>query len=254
MTYILAVASAKGGVGKTTTAINLTSALIEFGRHAILVDGCLQKPNIGLYLGIQTQKTMHSALRGVHSVSESIVRHASGIPVIIGKLNSKQSFTKTHVSEALTELLTKTELVIVDTPPTLEPSTQDVLYSCDGVLLITSQDILSVTDTLKTAQFARAHGKQILGVVVTHTYKQDTDITLQSIAATLDTQVVAEIPYDRKLHDSLKKRHPILYIDDGAPSAIAYKKLAANLIGQTYEPSISKKNFLQFILQHFYRK
>ncbi len=51
MTKYLVIASGKGGVGKTTSALNIGAALTDFGRDVIVVDANLSKPNIGLHLG-----------------------------------------------------------------------------------------------------------------------------------------------------------------------------------------------------------
>ena len=67
MTRFIAIASGKGGTGKTTTAINLGTAMTEFGREVIVLDANVSKPNVSLHLGTPKLKfTLHDALKVIN--------------------------------------------------------------------------------------------------------------------------------------------------------------------------------------------
>ena len=87
MTKLIAIASGKGGVGKTTTAINLGLALKNLGKDVLVVDGNLETPNLGLYLGVtKAPAFLHNVLSGNESILNAIFVHGSGLKVISGDI------------------------------------------------------------------------------------------------------------------------------------------------------------------------
>ena len=80
--------SGKGGVGKTTSALNLAAALNSFGQDVIVLDGNLTTPNLALHLGIaQPETSIHHVLKGQKKIHEAIHTHNSGLKFIPGSLS-----------------------------------------------------------------------------------------------------------------------------------------------------------------------
>ena len=85
MTRIITVASGKGGVGKTTLVSNLATALANFKKSVIAVDGNLTTPNLGLHLGIPLYPvTLQDVLNGHSSLNEALYYHPAGFTVLAG--------------------------------------------------------------------------------------------------------------------------------------------------------------------------
>jgi MinD-like ATPase involved in chromosome partitioning or flagellar assembly len=70
---VLAVVGTKGGVGTTTTAVNLAAALDTAGVDAVVVDADLELPDVAAYLGVTHRPTVHAVLAGVATVEEAVV-------------------------------------------------------------------------------------------------------------------------------------------------------------------------------------
>lgn len=235
----IGILSAKGGVGKTTTSINLASALSSFGRNVVVVDGNYTKPNIGVMLGItKVNVTLHHTLRGEEHIKEAVYVHPSGLQVIPGSILYDDLHNKMtrKLEDVLTSIRNQVELAIIDCGPGFSSETSEVLDILDGVLLITTPDLASITDVLKTKKFCEQHGVEVMGVIVSHNRTGEHIIPLSDIEAVLDSPVVGDIPYDESIHISQHKKYPVLQTHPTSASSIAYKKLAANLIGESYDP------------------
>lgn len=252
MTHFIAIASAKGGVGKTVTAINLTSALNEFSRSTLLIDCDLTKPNVGLYLGMEdTPASIHTVLAGHHTVEEAIIAHPSGLHIMPGSISEHdlhKELDKKDIAVIFGKLMRKAEIILVDTPG--NDDAKEIITGCSGAIIVTTPDYVAVHDAAKTAKKIRGLGKKVLGVVVTHTRNRDIDTPLDQIESLLGTPVIGNIPYDEELHKAHYFKHPVTYAHHQTPATLAYKKLAANLIGAKYEPEISsKESVLTYVMQ-----
>src|SRR3990167_7922052 len=88
MSKLITITSGKGGVGKTTTSINLGAALNGFGKEVVIVDANLTTPNIGLHLGAPIVPiSLNHVLSGKAKVSEAIYEHESGTKIIPSSLS-----------------------------------------------------------------------------------------------------------------------------------------------------------------------
>jgi septum site-determining protein MinD len=252
MTTYVAILSAKGGVGKTTTAINLTCALSQFGRDVILVDGNYTKPNVGLQLGITNMKKhLHHSLKGKAEINEAIHLHPSGVKVIPGSIVYEEIYAQHN--QTFKELMKKldgyAEVVIIDGPAGFTQELTDIISASDKILLVTTPDLSAITDTLKTKRVCDERKCEVMGVIVTHVMNKEYEATAENIQTMFDSPVVGEIPHDEQIKVAQSKKYPVVFADLTTPATIAYKRLAAALIGETYEPDIAKENLFDYILQ-----
>ena len=92
MAKIYTIISGKGGVGKTTSAVNLGISLSQLGEDVIIVDGNLTTPNIGIHLGAPIVPiTLNHVLNNQASLEDAIYEHESGTKIIPASLSLKES-------------------------------------------------------------------------------------------------------------------------------------------------------------------
>ncbi|RMG76099.1 MAG: septum site-determining protein MinD, partial [Bacteroidetes bacterium] len=88
MSRLITITSGKGGVGKTTTAINLATAINSFGKEVVVVDANLTTPNVGLHLGAPIVPiSLNHVLLGKAKVQDAIYEHESGTKIIPSSLS-----------------------------------------------------------------------------------------------------------------------------------------------------------------------
>lgn len=238
MTKIIAIASGKGGVGKTTTAINLGTALARFGRKVIVVDGNLSTPNIGVYLGAPVvPHSVHDAANGKKSIRDCVYSHESGVRIAPASISLDDCKNADHdnLKHAIKELEGTSELVIVDSSDGLGREMFSALHAADEVLVVTTADLASVTDTIKAIKLIEDKGLNVIGVVINKAKDDGIDLNVSDVESMLEKPVIASIPEDLGIRKSMKQNHPVVHLDPDAPSSTAYKELAALLVGQKYE-------------------
>ncbi len=250
-TRFIGVVSGKGGAGKTTTALNLASALNELGRDVILVDANLTTPNMGINLGTPSAPvTLHDVLKGKKSIKEAVYYHPSGIKVIPGSISyeAMKSVNAENINEHLAELVGKTEAVIIDSAPGFGKEAKEVMGGCDELIVVTQPNLASVADALKTVKLAKEMKKKVLGVVVNNHRGDHLDMKNEEIEMMLNHKVIGTIPFDKNMREAMKMGFPIVYSHPETRSTTAYKKLAGYLIGQPYQSPIKpKKGVLEFL-------
>ena len=91
MTKVITITSGKGGVGKSTTAINIGAALNFFGKEVIIVDANLTTPNVGLHLGAPiVPVSLNHVLLGKAEIADAIYEHESGTRIIPSSLSVRE--------------------------------------------------------------------------------------------------------------------------------------------------------------------
>ncbi len=243
MTKFIVIASGKGGTGKTTASINIATALSDFGRDVIIVDGNITTPNVGLHLGMHsTQLTLHDALMGKKNIKEVVYSHPSGLKVILSHLSfDKSKGVKENIADVIMKLAGATDVVIIDTETGFGKDLQDLIKSSDEVLVVTTPELAAVTDALKTIKLAEDHDATIIGVVLNRYTGNETEMHIENIERMLGKQILAVIPEDKNIKKSINLKHPIIYAYPMSPASVGFKKLAAKLIGEKYEYGLDKE-------------
>src|SRR3990167_2324754 len=192
MAKLLTIISGKGGVGKTTTAINLGAAINKFGKDVVVVDANLTTPNVGLHLGAPiVPVNLNHVLLGKAKVSDAIYEHESGTKIIPSSLSIKELKRLDHsklkdVGKSLKRLA---DFIIYDSAAGLGEEAISSIEAADSLIIVTNPEIPAVTDALKTAKLADEMGKEVLGVVVTRVRGVRTEMPLDNIREMLDLPI-----------------------------------------------------------------
>ena len=223
--------SGKGGVGKTTSAVNLAAGLHSLGKQCIITDGNVTTPNVALHLGSPTNPiTLHHVLQGKNSIHEALYRHPSGLYFIPGSLALEDmDKIKFQNFKAIKQL--KADYIILDGAAGLGKEALATLEHCDELLIVTNPELPAMTDALKTIRIAEELGKKIKGVIVTRTKKDKLDISLRNIEAMLEKPVIGVIPEDPSIREALSLKESIIYTHPRSNAAQGYLRLAAAISG-----------------------
>ncbi len=239
MSRVIGVFSGKGGVGKTTVVSNISSALANvFSKKVVVFDSNLHSSHLGLHFGLYDDLpvTLKEVLKRKASILQAIyISPKTGVRIIPAPLNGAGlNLTKTQCRGLLDKVRNNYDIVILDCPPGLGKEVIVPMQSIDEALVITTPDIAAVTDAIKTTELLRKFKKNVLGVVLNRCSHRKYELTTEEIESTTGYKIIASIPEDSNVPDSISKGVPVTMSRPFSRSSIKFKQLAASLINENY--------------------
>ncbi len=247
MSKLITVTSGKGGVGKTTTAINLGAALNSFGKDVVVLDANLTTPNIGLHLGAPLVPiSLNQVLSGKANVIDAIYEHESGTKIVPSSLSVRdlKSINSGRLKEVGKRLKKIADYVIYDSAAGLGDEALAAIESGDELVIVTNPEIPAVTDALKAAKVIEQMGKKIKGVIVTRVRNSKSEMPVENIKEMLELPILGIIPEDDCVQEALVMKDALIHTHPKSRAARAYKKIAAKLAGVNYKEKSWLADFL----------
>lgn len=242
MEKVIGIFSGKGGVGKTTIVSNLGIGLSSiFNKKIVILDMNVRSSHLGLHLGLYEDMpiTLGDILKKNLPVVQAVYVHPlSGARIIPAPLNGADlNLVKERCYSAINKLRNDYDMIIVDSAPGLGSDVLTTVSVVDACIVVTTPDIPSVTDALKTISLVRRLKKKCLGVVVNRFRNEKYELTVGEIESTCNQKIISVIPEDKKVSESIFKGLPVVLSFSNSPASRQLKKLAGQLIGEEYEAS-----------------
>lgn len=236
---VIAVTGGKGGVGKTSVAVNLAATLASTGRRVMLLDGDLGLANVDVFLGLSPRHTMAHVLSGERTLEEIILESPHGIQVVPGasgvaELANLSAAGHLGLVQAFSALSTRVDTLIVDTSAGISHGVLQFTQAAQHVLLVVCDEPASMTDAYAlTKVLSKQHGVTNFHVLANMARGPGEGAALfdkfQRVTGRfLDVTVeyVGEIPDDPYLKRAIREQRPVVAAFPASPAARAFKKLA----------------------------
>ena len=251
MPRVIVITSGKGGVGKTTSAINLGAAINYFGGDVLIVDGNLSTPNVGIHLGSpEAPINLNHVLRKKADIFEAVYEHESGIKIIPSSLSIKESEKIEHdkVPEVKKDLEKVSDFILVDSAAGLGREAMSAIKMADEIIIITNPEMPAITDALKTIKIAEKEKKVITGVIVTRVRKNQIEMSPETVKDMLEVPVLGMIPEDITVSKALNLRDAVVHTHPKSKASRAYKEIAAKIVGAEYDSNKDRESIIRRII------
>lgn len=252
MAKVIAIANQKGGVGKTTTSINLSASLAASRKQILLIDLDPQG-NATMGCGVDKNALVHTSndvLLHDCLAEQASLSTAYGFDLIPGNGDltvaevslMERSHRETFLYKALQPLQAAYDYILIDCPPALNTLTINALVAADSVLMPMQCEyyaleglaaLLSTIEQIKGSVNPRLEIEGILRTMYDARNRLCSEVSKQLLSHFGDKVYRTVVPRNVRLAEAPSHGLPALHYDKASPGAAAYMVLANEIIGKT---------------------
>lgn len=240
---LIAVASGKGGVGKTWFSVTLAHALTKMGKKVLLFDGDLGLANVDVQLGLMPKRDLNDVIRGRLSL-DKVIQHFEdgGFDIIAGRsgqasLSALPSQRLAHLRDQLLEVADDYDVVIADLGAGVDRTVRMLSATAIRTILISTDEPTSLTDAYAFIKLGNAAGmsKNVSIVVNNVSNEAEGEKTYKTLLKAcsnflrLKPPLAGIICHDPKVKDSIRHQTPILIRSPNAQASEDVEEIAKQI-------------------------
>lgn len=257
MSKLIVITSGKGGVGKTTTAINLGAAINFFKKDVLVIDANLSTPNIGVHLNSpEVPINLNHVLLRKAEAFEAVYEHKSGMKIMPASLSMKElkKIKPERTKDFKSEFKKIADYIIVDCAAGLGNEAVSIMDMADEIIIVTNPEMPAITDALKTIKLAEDMRKKVLGIIVTRVKKNKIELSPETVKDMLEVPILGMIPEDINISKALNYKEAVVNLYPKSKSSRAYKEIVARILEIDYDSEKEKERLIEKILNLFKEK
>ncbi|MBR6396231.1 MAG: MinD/ParA family protein [Lachnospiraceae bacterium] len=245
---VITVTSGKGGVGKSSVAVNLAIAFAKQGRRVIILDADFGLANVEVMLGVRPTSNLADLMFRNKSIKDIITEGPNGIGFISGgsgiqEMTNLSKEQLINLSARLTELDELSDIIIIDTGAGISDAVMEFVMASSEVLLVATPEPTSITDAyalLKTLNkktaFVKEHSK--IQLIANRVGDPDEGLELYNklslvVGKFLDISIsyLGSVPKDNLMVKSVMMQKPVMASYPESQAARSFENLASKMLG-----------------------
>ena len=236
---VVAVTSGKGGVGKTTLAVNLAVKLTQMGRRVVLLDADLGTANADVMCNLSPRATLAHVVAGRAEIEDTLVTAPGGFQLIPGasglaKMAALSEFEHQRLIEQMHRLETAADLLLVDTGAGVGPGVLSFTLAADEVMVVTTPEPTAITDAYAVIKSLVRRNPEIdLRLVVNACRDEDearavhdriAQVSRRFLGTTL--RLAGYLPSDPRVAAAVRRRCPFALDPSAGPASACLGRVA----------------------------
>lgn len=239
---VIAVASGKGGVGKTNITVNLGVALATQGKQVLLLDADLGLANIDVMLGLHPQYNLQHVLNGSKTLAEIIVEGPAGLKIIpaasgVQKMAELSPAEHAGMIQAFSEMDQHIDVLLIDSAAGIADSVVSFTRAAQEVIVVVCDEPASITDAyafIKLLSREYKVGRFHIIANMCRTIQEGREL-FNKISMVCDRflevnlDFMGIVPFDEDLRRAVKKQRAVVEYLPRSKSAVAFTHLAKKI-------------------------
>ncbi len=257
---VIAIASGKGGVGKTNASVNLATAMAMSGKEVMLMDADLGLANVDVMIGLNPEYDLQHVISGEKQLDEVVLKGPAGVHVVpasSGVARMVDLTTAEHASliTAFSDLKQSIDVLIVDTAAGIGDSVVSFAKACQDVVVVVCDEPTSITDAYALIKVLRTqHDIKRFKILANMVVDQSQGLQLYDklLSATdrfLDVGLgyLGAIPFDEQLRRAVQQQKAVVQAYPRSKAAKSFIDIASK-IDQWRQPE-QASGYLQFFVE-----
>lgn len=260
VTRVIAVASGKGGVGKTNASVNLGVSLAKLGNRVLLMDADMGLANVDIMLGLQTKYNLAHVLDGEKTLAEVMVDAPGGIKIIpaasgVSRMAQLSPMENAGIINAFSDLEGVLDVLIIDTAAGIADSVVSFCRASQEVIVVVTDEPASMTDAYALMKvLSREHGIKHFYLLANMTrtaehgkmlYDKVSKVCEKFLEVTVS--FLGTVPFDHDLREAIQKQSPVTVSKPNSVSAKAFQEMAQKIENWPIPDKVT--GYLQFFVE-----